>query len=624
MSDDAPSFVRGIFAGAIHDSLLFPFPAPLNERDPAETHTVRRLLRELERMRESGVIDPARFDEEESIPDETIRALAESGWLGLSIPREYGGLGLSPAAYAHLFGAVSSVDASIGVLLGVHCGLGSKAIVLFGTPEQKARYLPMLARGETLAAYALTEPETGSDAQNIVTQAQPNADGSWTLTGRKHWIGNGHRAGVIATFAQTPIQRGGKTILRPTAFIIRPDMPGFTVAGTVRKLGIRGSTQAELVYDGLRVPADHVLGTVGKGFGVAVKVLNGGRLTLAAGCTAGTKSLLKQMVEFSEARVQFGRPIADFEITQRKLARTASDVYAADAMLGELTRLAEHPDGEYALEAACCKVFASEMLWRAADEMVQVAGGRGFVKPYPYERQLRDARINRIFEGTNEILRLFISLNGIQGPSAQLQELGVALRRPLRNFGLISGFAASRLASRLGATPTLDVELHVRLQPHARHFEKHVAELKDAAERLIRAYRKQIIERQQELERLSDMSIELFATACVLARTQQLLSERGEAECAQELALCDLFVVEAGRRFRASRLAIQSAQDETRRIVARGVRVRGGYGVDDAILRSDGPTVGRSESRMTSSTQLPPTSAVRPSDRPSVRPKKTK
>jgi alkylation response protein AidB-like acyl-CoA dehydrogenase len=584
MSDDAPSFVRGIFAGAIHDDLLFPFPEPLDQRNPEETRTVRRLLAELVRMREGGLIDSARFDEEESIPEETIQALAASGWLALSIPREYGGLGLSAAAYAHVFGALSTFDASLGVLVGVHCGLGSKAIALFGSPAQKARYLPMLARGETLAAYALTEPETGSDAQNIVTRAEPSADGSWTLHGRKHWIGNGHRAGVIATFAQTPVERGGKIVHRPTAFIIRPDMPGFAVAGTVRKMGIRGSTQAELVYDGLRVPADHVLGTVGKGFSVAVRVLNGGRMTLAAGCTAATKSMLGQMTAFTESRVQFGKPIADFEITQRKLARTASDIYAADAMLGELTRLAEHPDGEYALEAACCKVFASEMVWRAADELVQLGGGRGFVKPYPYERQLRDARINRIFEGTNEILRLFISLNGIQGPAAQLAELGVALRRPLRNLGLISGFAASRLASRLGSTPTLDVTLHERLQPHARHLEKHVAELKDAAARLIRAYRKQIVDRQQELERLSDMAIELFATACVLARTQALLAEGSEAACAHELALCDLFVVEAGRRFRSSRVALQSREDETRRVVARGVREAGGYGVESAIL----------------------------------------
>ena len=583
MSDDAPSFVRGIFAGAIHDSLLFPFPAPLSERDPDEASTVRRLLSDLDRM-SRGLIDSAKFDEEEAIPEAVIRAIADAGFLGMSIPREYGGLGLSPSAYAHVFGALSSLDPSLGVLVAVHCGLGSKAIVLFGTDAQKQRYLPMLARGDTLAAYALTEPETGSDAQNIVSQAQQNPDGSWSLTGHKHWIGNGHRAGVIATFAQTPVERDGKMILRPTAFIIRPDMPGFEVVRTFRKMGIRGSTQAELVYREMQVPADHVLGTVGKGFNVAVQVLNGGRMTLAAGCTHGTKRILGQMVEFAESRVQFGRPIADFEITQRKLARTATDAYAADSMLAELAHLADMPEADYALEAACCKVFASEMLWRAADEMVQVAGGRGFVKPYPYERTLRDARINRIFEGTNDVLRLFISLNGIRGPAEELKELGIALRRPLKNLGLLSEFAASRIATRLGATPTLDVELHERLQGHARHFEKHVQELKDGAERVIREYRSEVVDRQQELERLSDMAIEMFATACVLSRTQQLLLERGDEGCAHELALCDLFVVDSGRRFRANRGALLSTQDELRRTIARDVRADGGYAVPSTIL----------------------------------------
>ena len=583
MSDDAPSFVRGIFAGAIHDSLLFPFPAPLSERDPDEASTVRRLLSDLDRM-SRGLIDSAKFDEEEAIPEAVIRAIADAGFLGMSIPRDYGGLGLSPSAYAHVFGALSSLDPSLGVLVAVHCGLGSKAIVLFGTDAQKQRYLPMLARGDTLAAYALTEPETGSDAQNIVSQAQQNLDGSWSLTGHKHWIGNGHRAGVIATFAQTPVERDGKMILRPTAFIIRPDMPGFEVVRTFRKMGIRGSTQAELVYREMQVPADHVLGTVGKGFNVAVQVLNGGRMTLAAGCTHGTKRILGQMVEFAESRVQFGRPIADFEITQRKLARTATDAYAADSMLAELAHLADMPEADYALEAACCKVFASEMLWRAADEMVQVAGGRGFVKPYPYERTLRDARINRIFEGTNDVLRLFISLNGIRGPAEELKELGIALRRPLKNLGLLSEFAASRIATRLGATPTLDVELHERLQGHARHFEKHVQELKDGAERVIREYRSEVVDRQQELERLSDMAIEMFATACVLSRTQQLLLERGDEGCAHELALCDLFVVDSGRRFRANRGALLSTQDELRRTIARDVRADGGYAVPSTIL----------------------------------------
>jgi len=256
-------------------------------------------------------------------------------------------------------------------------------------------------------------------------------------------------------------------------------------------------------------------------------------------------------------------------------------------MLGVFTNLAGADEGEYALEAACCKVFASEMLWRAADDMVQLAGGRGFVKPWPYERLLRDSRINRIFEGTNEILRLFIALNGIQEPAEDLKEIGAALRQPMKNLGLLSRTAAFRIRTRLGDTPELDVPLHERLTTHKEFFEKHVGELKDRAERVIRAYRKEVVDAQQELERLADMAIELFATACVIARTQQLLDEKGEAACERELALCDLFVVEAGRRFRASRIAIQSPQDETRRAVARHVRDVKGYGVVDALLEAD-------------------------------------
>ena len=585
------SFVRGVFAGALHDELLFPYPPPLAERDPAEARVVRRLIDDLREMQRSGLIDSARFDEEETIGEDVVHALARAGFLGLTIPKDYGGVGLSSTGYARIFGELSRTDASIAVLVGVHCGLGSRAIVLFGNPEQKALYLPMLARGETLAAYALTEPETGSDAQHIKTTARLSADGShWTLDGRKLWIGNGHRAGVIATFAQTEVERAGKIVSRPTAFIIRPDMPGFHVERIIRKLGIRGSTQAELVYDGLRVPADHVLGVVGKGFGVAVHVLNGGRLSLAAGCTAGTKQVSIEMTSFASRRVQFGRPIADFEITQRKLARTAADIYAADAMLGILTKLASARPGseedDWSLEAACCKVFASDMIWRSADDLVQIAGGRGFVKPYPYERWLRDSRINRIFEGTNEILRLFIALNGIQGPAERLKEIGSALRKPVRNLGLISGFAASRIRSALGATPTLDVALHDRLATHKRYFEKHVAELYVITERVIRHYRADIVERQQELERLADMAIELFATGCALARTQRLIEERGIARCEREVELCALFVVESGRRFRASREAVQSPQDDLRRDVAKAVRAAGGYFVSDAILEA--------------------------------------
>jgi acyl-CoA dehydrogenase family protein 9 len=473
-------------------------------------------------------------------------------------------------------------------MVGVHCGLGSKAIVLYGNEAQKQRYLPMLARGETLAAYALTEPETGSDAQNIKTTARLSEDGSrWILNGHKIWIGNAHRAGVIATFAQTPVERRGETVMRSTAFIIRPDMPGFKVAGTVRKLGIRGSTQAELLYEHLEVPADHVLGTVGKGFTVAVHVLNAGRLTLAAGCTSGVKKIVTEMAKYAEQRVQFGHPLAHFEITQRKMSHLAASAYAADAMLGILASLADRSETDFSLEAACAKVFASDLIWEAADEMVQVAGGRGFVKPYQYERILRDSRINRIFEGANEVLRLFIALNGIQGPAESLKEVGTALRKPLKNLGLLSGFATSRIRSMLGASDAIETPLHARLADHKKFFEKHVSELKAATERAIIRHRSDIIDRQLLLERLANMAIELLATACVISRTQSLLDERGEEACERELSLCDLFCVEAGLRFRAARAtlgALSEATDAKRRTVAADIREAAGYFVDDAIL----------------------------------------
>ncbi len=578
-----PSFVRGLFDGELNDGLLFPYPAPLDERAPEEAATARRLIDELHRLVDTGVIDPALMDERETIPEEVIEAFAKAGLLSLSSPRAYGGLGLSASGYAVVAGAVASVDASLGVLIGVHCGLCSKAIVLFANDEQKARYLPMLARGETLGAYALTEPETGSDAQNIVSRAERAPDGQgWLLYGRKHWIGNGQRAGVIVTFAQTLVEREGEMVRRPTAFIIRPDMAGFQVHGTVRKLGIRASTQAELIYDGLYVPDDHVLGEVGKGFRVAVNALNAGRLSLAAGCTAAAKLLVSEFIAYGELRTQFGAPLASFEVTQRKAATLAADAYAADAMVGALAAALDGDDVDASLEAAIAKVFASELIWRAADEMVQLAGGRGFVKPWPYERYLRDARINRIFEGANEILRLYVGLNGVQGPAAELQELEEALRRPLQHWERVAEYATGRVKSALGRHAKFAAVVHPRLEPHISYVEKHTAELAQSTERAVIRHKKRIIERQMVVERLADMAAELYARTVTIARTQRLIEQRGVEACARELDLCDLFCVTSGRRFRELRIALQEGGetiDDRRRSIAGTLRADRGYAI---------------------------------------------
>lgn len=584
---DLPSFTRALFLGDIRHEFLFPFPEPLDKRDPDEGALVRRIIREL-RALEDDLIDSAAFDAEETIPEEVLRAFADIGMFGLSIPKKYGGSGLSATGYGRVFSALCDIDPSLAVVVGVHCGLGAKSIVLFGDQGQKERYLPLLARGEMFAAYALTEPNVGSDAQHVQATAvrAPGRDG-WFVSGRKIWIGLGHRAGIITTFAQTEIVRRGEKVMRPTAFLVRPDTPGFRVLGTFSKLGIRGSTQAELEYVNVFVPNDHVLHEPGLGFSVAVNVLNAGRHSLSCGCTGGTRKILTEITKYASQRVQFGKPIIEFEITQRKIASLTIDLYAAEAMVAALSSLMDSGEADVALEAACAKVFASELIWRAADEMVQVAGGRGFVKPFPYERYLRDARINRIFEGTNEILRLFIALSGLQEQGEKLKELGVALKHPLQNLGQIGEFASSRVLTAFGRGTDLKVNFHASLKGHERYFEKHVAEFKRAAEDAVMQYRTGIIEHQFVLERLANMAIELWGRAATLARTQRAIDDRGAYNCAHEISVCGMFCVESGRRFKGNREALDAREEELdghRRSIAEAVRKAGGAVAKDPIL----------------------------------------
>jgi alkylation response protein AidB-like acyl-CoA dehydrogenase len=588
---DLPSFTRALFLGDIRHEFLFPFPDSLDKRNPDEGALVRHIISDL-RTLERDLIEPAKYDAEQTIPENVLRALADVGMFGLTIPRRFGGLGLSATGYGRVFSTLCAIDPSLGVVIGVHCGLGAKSIVLFGNEEQKSYYLPKLANGSMLAAYALTEPNIGSDAQHIEARAErdPTRNG-WRITGHKIWIGLGHRAGVITTFAQTMIEQRGEQVLRPTAFLVEPDTPGFTVVGTFSKLGIRGSTQAELDYEDAFVPADRVLHEVGRGFNVAVNVLNAGRHSLSCACTGATRKILGEMNAYASQRVQFGRPIVEFEITQRKIASTAIDLYASEAMVGVLSSLMDSGEADVALEAACAKVFASELIWRTADEMVQIAGGRGFVQPHPYERYLRDARINRIFEGTNEILRLFIALNGLQEQGEKLKDLGAALKHPLRNLGQLGEFASSRVLTRFGRGTDLKVEFDDSLKWHERYFEKHVAEFRHAAEDAVMHYRQQIVEHQFVLERLANMAIELFARAATLSRTQKAIDDNGVGASAHEISLCGMFCVESGRRFKVNREALDRREEELdghRREIAKAVRAAGGSVTADPVLEERG------------------------------------
>ena len=584
MADEKPSFTRQLFSGVIDDDILLPYPRITAD----ENRRVERFLKELRDYCEAHV-DREWIDENERIPENVVEDLKRMGLFGISIPEEYGGMGLSQSAYCRVFEFVTGYDVGLAIMLGVHLSIGIKGIQLAGNDAQKRLYLPRAATGEWFASFALTEPLAGSDAQGIRSRAEPAGDGSWTLNGSKIWIGNGSFSQVIVAFAQTPVERDGKTVDRVTAFILRPDMPGYERGPELRKMGARGSNQAELYFRDVRVPPENVLGVPGEGFKIAMRVLNSGRQGLSAGAAGGIKGALRMASTFAREREQFGHPIASYELIQGKLAAMAADALTAESVAYFTTGLADRSDVDYALESAAAKVWNSDALDRAVDEMVQIAGGRGFVKGYPYERMYRDARITRIFEGTNEVLRLFVGLSGMQEPGERLREIGAALREPITQLGLLTDFAADRVRLALGrGEPAMKREVHPRLRTHFDYLVEHTRDLRVAVERVIRRFGSRVVDRQFVTARIADMATELYVRAAVLSRVQAVMEahEAGEAETPalagppvpldgdaveRLLRLVDLAVQRSGLRFRDAREALNDARDDLVREVAADV-----------------------------------------------------
>jgi alkylation response protein AidB-like acyl-CoA dehydrogenase len=351
-------------------------------------------------------------------------------------------------------------------------------------------------------------------------------------------------------------------------------------------MGARGSNQTELHFRDVRVPPENVLGVVGEGFKLAMRILNSGRQGLSAGAAGGVRNCLRMATEFAQGRVQFGRPIAGFELTQGKLAAMAADAYTAESVAYFTTGLADRGDVDYALESAAAKVWNSDALDRAVDELVQIAGGRGFVKGYPYERMYRDARITRIFEGTNEVLRLFVGLSGMQGPGEYLRRIGQALRNPIKGMGLLGEYAGERVRWAVGGgEPEIKGDVHPVLRRHLDYLAAHTRDLRAAVERVIRRHGKDVVERQFVVARIADMAIELYVRAATLSRTEALLdafdagpgdappltSSRialDDASIERILRLCDLACQRSGLRFRAARVALNDERDGLLRSVA--------------------------------------------------------
>ncbi|HYO45864.1 MAG TPA: acyl-CoA dehydrogenase family protein [Gemmatimonadota bacterium] len=565
--EELPSYCKSLFSGVIAADLVFPFP----ELSSDESNALVGYLDDLERFLDAKV-DGATFDREASIPEGALDGLAERGVFGLYIPEEYGGLGFSQSQTARVTARIAARDAGLAVLLGSHLSIGIKGIWMYGTEEQKRRWLPACARGETLASFALTEPDHGSDAAHIESRAERAPDGSgWILEGHKIWIGNAHRAGVLTVFAQTPVEKDGRTMDRVTAFVLEGHQEGLEVGRlwTDDKLGIRSSTQAELFFRGVRVGDDQVLDRPGHGFKVAMNVLNGGRIGLAASAVGGLETILRSAEEFARNRRQFGRPIVEFDLVAAKLARMRIDSFVTESMVWLTAALIDRGGVDYSLESAICKVYSSEATWRAADDALQVAGGRGYMSDWPFERYLRDARISRIFEGTNEVLRMFIALAGIERLGEYLEHVGAALREPIKDVGVLTEFAFHRIKDAIGS-PSAAVKVAEPLAGPLKALERFSGALHDGAERVIRAHRDRIVDEQLQLARLADIAIDLFALTAVIGRVQATIERVGEEDARHEIDIARQFSREAGARIEAHVARLGENRDERLRRIAAG------------------------------------------------------
>jgi acyl-CoA dehydrogenase family protein 9 len=534
--------VKSLFAGHVPEEMAFPFP----EIAPEEREIVSTFLGSFRAFARDH-IDPRAFDRDHRIPPEVVRGLADLGAFGMIIPEAYGGYGFSSSAYCRVTEEIGRTDASLGILIGGHQSIGLKGLILFGTEEQKKRWLPRLASGEMIAAFALTEPEAGSDAASIRTTAEYDAaTDTFVLNGTKHWISNGGFAELFTVFAKDIRLDAKDEHRRITAFVVTKDLGGVVPGPEEKKLGLKGSSTVPIQLTNVRVPAANVLGKRGQGFKIAVEILNTGRTSLGAGCVGGSKKMIALAAAQATQRRQFQTRIADFEIIRSKFARMVVNTYALESMVYLTAGLVDRGLADYSLEGACCKIFGTESVWQSINDALQIAGGNGFMEEYPYERALRDSRVNMIFEGTNEILRVLVALSGMKDVGEGLQEVGRALRAPLSSFGILSDYAVRRVRMTLPASRLSRV--HAELAAEGEQLANYARVTGGAVVTLLKKYGKGVLTKEYHHERLANVAIDLYGSLAVISRATSALQKRGADRAAEEARLAKLFVGNAKRR----------------------------------------------------------------------------
>jgi acyl-CoA dehydrogenase family member 9 len=565
------SLMKSLFFGVIDEGLVFPWP----EAEGTEVDRLHTMLDGVRRFFEVRV-DSAEIDRRQQIPDEVLTGLRELGAYGHCVPQSHGGAGLSMTGYSRVVQEMTGLDSSVALTLRAHQSIGARGIVLFGTDDQKSRYLPRIASGATVAAFALTEPGAGSDAAAIQTRADLQSDGSYLLNGQKTWITNGAFADVFTVFARTS-RPDADAKPKITAFVVERGW-GVRNGPPKDKLGIRGASTTELFFDDVRVPAENVLGEPGRGFKVAMQVLDHGRLALASGCVGLCKRVVKMAVERCRDRRAFGRPIGEFGFIKDKIARMMADTWALECMTYLTTGMIDGGVEDFSIESAICKVYGSETCWRVVNESLQIAGAAGYMAEYPYERLLRDARVNLVFEGTNEILRAFIALGGMQGPGRELADVSRAMREPIKGFGLLSDFAIRKARGALGRERL--TRHHPTLAREALVFEEYVQELSRGVDAVLRRHGRDIAEMQYTQKRAADMAIDLYALAACISRTTRAIERRGEEGARREVDLTQIFAAAAERRLAENVATAAKNDDELRKAVATRAYADGGYPFD--------------------------------------------
>ncbi|XP_054831337.1 complex I assembly factor ACAD9, mitochondrial isoform X1 [Eublepharis macularius] len=540
-----PAFAKELFRGTFRKEEVFPYPEISNE----ELEEINQFVGPVEKFFNEEV-DSKKIDQDAKIPQETLNGLKNLGLFGIQIPEEHGGLGLSNTMYARL-GEITSQDGAIAVTLAAHQAIGLKGILMAGTEEQKKKYLPKLASGEHIAAFCLTEPGSGSDAASIQTRATLSEDGkSFLLNGSKIWISNGGIANIFTVFARTEVvDKDGVTKDKITAFIVERDFGGISNGKPEDKLGIRGSNTCEVHFENTKVPIENVVGEIGGGFKVAMNILNSGRFSMGSASAGMLKKLIEMTAEYACTRKQFNKKLSEFGLIQEKFALMAQKAYVMESMAYLTAGMMDKPGiPDCSVEAAMVKVFSSESAWVCVSEALQILGGLGYMKDYPYERYLRDCRILLIFEGTNEVLRMYIALTGIQHAGKILT--GKIKEMKKGNVGLALGTLVDRLHDSIGRKVNLglvgkDGVAHPSLEESATILEKNVYYFGVTVEGLLRRFGKTIVDEQLILKRVADIVINLYAMTAVISRASRSISI-GLRNHDHEVLLANIFCTEAG------------------------------------------------------------------------------